>query len=365
MGITTRMIRLLIFSVLVVVCFAGINDYNVYHSAPNSGKNWDSIQGAVNQAIADGYTCQSGRRVRVVIQASEVPYGTPGNTVQIPCSIWIQGELAGNFPGAKVYDHLYFTNLGSSTTSGYWSNPLIALQDLFWAHGGVNFIQLDVNTPCVTYDFYDQTYNMFPMILVLENVYFNTVLNNTVAPMVDIRWDGSGYLLNTVFFSVSYGTHLINLHRGSGLDLINSELSAKLFINSEGTGVPNPNTNIDIMRNDIAYQQKNIGDPSSVVSVLTMQYNGADFVQFLGNDILYLPNASHTAPMYMLNASNFITTKFYFADNQYEMTPNGGPGPFVVYNCLNSAALKTGENSLFFGGFNGVNALNLLPSSTI
>merc|ERR1712000_801708 len=329
--ITTRMIRLLIFSVLVVVCFAGINDYNVYHSAPNSGKNWDSIQGAVNQAIADGYTCQSGRRVRVVIQASEVPYGTPGNTVQIPCSIWIQGELAGNFPGAKVYDHLYFTNLDSDTTSGYWSNPLIALQDLFWAHGGVNFIQLDVNTPCVTYDFYDQTYNMFPMILVLENVYFNTVLNNTVAPMVDIRWDGSGYLLNTVFFSVSYGTHLINLHRGSGLDLINSELSAKLFINSEGTGVPNPNTNIDIMR----------------------------------NDILYLPNASHTAPMYMLNASNFITTKFYFADNQYEMTPNGGPGPFVVYNCLNSAALKTGENSLFFGGFNGVNALNLLPSSTI
>ena len=65
--IKTTRIRFIIFSVLIVVCFAGINDYNVYHNAPNSGKNCNSIQGAVSQAIPDGYTCPFGKRVRVVI----------------------------------------------------------------------------------------------------------------------------------------------------------------------------------------------------------------------------------------------------------------------------------------------------------
>jgi len=346
---------LLLFLGLVVCTLAGVTDYQVYHTAPNSGQNWNSIGGAVNAAISAGYTCASGLRVRIVIQASETPYGSPCNTITIPCSIIIQGEFNGAFPGAKVLDTLVFSNAGSDTTTTPWGDPSRALSDEEWAHGGVQFMQTDPYCSSVIYDYYEPVpayNNPFPFFLTFRNAMFTTILTTTYSPMLRVTWDGNAIAIDTIFQSFSATYPMVELHRSSGIEFYQCMLEGKQFVLSRGIsgGSSNPNTLVICARSFMAYYSN--GDIDSESYFFEIENPGLSAVQVYGNEMFQVPNGAHTQKQAVLEVAATVPASviLQLSNNDLWLVPNGGTAQWVVFSPI--VPFATGSNNRLPGSYN-------------
>lgn len=202
--------------------------YYVFVGAPNSGHSWDSIQGAVDQALADGYTSwENAPTIYMVDKGSPWKGSGPSNDLVIPSFVHLIG-LQDVFIDANITVKQLIPVDPLRPTIPYviWQN--------------IGFTNSDLTKPAVR--FVDDPSNPTPAsyTLVMNFVSVNSfAFVGSGAPLMQIEsatafivWvNGGGFVLNDRL--------MVDLGAGAGMAIILSDFLAGRIVRIRDPGAFN------------------------------------------------------------------------------------------------------------------------------
>ena len=336
------------------LAFIPSGTYNVFDGAPNKNGKFDTIQGAIDQALCDGFTPQAGKIARIVIHQSCEPYvgEGPDNEIHVPSSVRLHGAYTGSImDGPQIKATLVMTNAGSAL-SGF-------LENLPWVTSGLNFIQPAADKPVVKYD---QDLTSFTHAPVFSDCYITSSFNNATSSMFEISnfvlfiWD------RCWFFSAS-PEPIIRAKDSSSVEILNSLIVAYKLVVSEGVGGVVPATSFFMRNTDIAVEPGFLGNLNTDIVLIDMLSEGWERVFMFHNDIKTFRNDALVGDVVIFRADSSVTgAAVDFIENVYGMVA-GASGTHILYDAP-ATTISSGTNSLVRGTISATNAI-IVPAITV
>ena len=323
--------------------------YHVFPDAPNKNSKFDTITGAINQALCDGFTPDAlpFRRANIVIMPGEYQGEGPDNEIVVPVSVSLNGHPNGAssfHSNVKITATLVFDN------SGLLPGSVGLLDDISWHHTGLNIIQSNKDKPAVIYD-NDLTAAL--QFLVFSECYLLNTFTDSTAPLIKISNFAATFMTDCYAIQSSSTQPVILAKDVSGFESFYCFFIAYRIIVSEGVGTLIPGTFMAFYHSEIFVLPPFLGgEIDSEIRLIEIQSAGTATVDIFLNVFSTLGTSNYTMGSIVYNAPNLTgpgeCPRAIFQTNSYNMEQISG-GPQFLYNapgCPISSGNKAEGNSI-------------------
>ena len=309
--------------------------YEVFPEAYNTNSKFNTIQGAITQALCDGFTPDAVpfKQATVLIYPNlNGPYmgDGPDNEINVPVSVRLVGKNGESsvFSDPRIKATLVFDNSGRLPGA---SDPLT---ELSWTHSNLNIIQPSPDKSAIKFS---NDLSAAFVALSINNCYVTNSFTNATAPIVEIS-NFAFFLAFRTFMVGSSGLAPVFLAKdASTVELFYCNVISHKVLVSEGIGAIIPGTLFVLYFSDIVVEPGFLGNVESEIKLFEFKSAGIDRIFFGSTAIVSQPDVvNYTMGSVMYDASalspaNGGCPRTSFFANSYDFTPIAG-GTQLVYD---------------------------------
>lgn len=339
------------------LAFIPAGTYHVFDGAPNKNGKFDTIQGAIDQAVCDGYTKESKRIARVMIFQADQPYTGegPDNEIHIPSSVRLHGVHPGTITGGPAISAtIIMDNAGAPppTSLGEVSN-------LIWQFSGLSFLQPSPDKPVIVYAQDLASFTYAPTFS--DCLFFSEHLTAT-APIINVS-NFALLVVDRCWTITASAEPFILAGDACTVDYLNSVFVGSRAVVSTGLGAVIPGTSVYFKNMDFALELSFVGSPDNDLIILEQLDEGVANVLVVSSDFLLIgeivgstkDRIIYKAAPSVQNVTAFWTTNSYF------WVPGGGAN--FLYDAP-GATVNSGGN-IYFPGTTSATNTNLVAAGEI
>lgn len=325
-------------------------EYHVFAEAQNKGNEWNTIQGAIDQALNDGYTPASRTYAHVIIHHSDTPYtGDINDEIHVPSSIHLHGSNGSGIHGRpQIAATLVFSNTGSAFDTDF--------KNLIWNHSNFQLIQPGPTKGCIRY-IADLTANFY--VLTFMDILLYSSQTTSTVPLC-IFGNFAVIVIDRAFIISSNPRETIRAKDATTIDFINSIFVGYRFIVSEGIGLAVPGTSLYMRNCNFAVETAFTSGLDAEVVIFEILSEGTLVNWIIHNDFHYFSPGNSNITIF--KASNSVVNVWnVLTNNSYWYNP--GTGTNYLYDAPNTVVIS-GNNSIVPGSISAVNTV-INPAASI
>lgn len=343
------------------------SEYWVFEEAKNLGHEWNTIQGAINGALADGYTPESGRFAKIYIlpRTDDTPWlGDENDEILIPFSVTlIAANGSSAFRGPAIKATLIIDNNGSGLAPPT-ENPLTALA---WEFIGLNLIQPSENKPCVICNI--DPFQKY-VICILSDCLITTSLTTATSALIVLNNFSWLLTVNTRILSLS-PIECVKCNDYTSFEAYYCIFLSYNFIKCDGFGTINPLTYLWFNWCEIGIDPVFLGAPSPLpVDNVVFNINSPSMDRIgIWHNNFFIVNTTSPNPITIFKGHTSMGTDpsntpsmLAFAGNTYFFQPSAIGGD-LLYDAPN-ATLITQNYKTFSGNVTATNVAAILSASS-